>query len=61
MRAVTGRDVLSAGEIARARYAEHIVKSYQARAQAESWPDFVRANPAAARVLDEAERLANGE
>ena len=61
MKAVTGRDVLSAGEIARGRYAEYIVKAYRARAQAVSWPEFVMAFPESAKVLDEAERLANGE
>jgi hypothetical protein len=60
-RAVTGRDVLTASEILRARHAEFIVKSYRARAEAESWPDFVNQNPHAAKVLNEAERLANGE
>lgn len=43
------------------RYAEVIVKAYQARGSAESWPDFVKKNPLAAKILDEAERLANGE
>jgi hypothetical protein len=61
VRAVTGRDVLAAGEILRARHAEFIVKSYRARAEAESWPEFINSNPAAALVLGEAERLANGE
>lgn len=54
-----GRDVLSAGEMARAQYAEAIINAYHARARAKSWPDFSKENPALARILNEAERLAN--
>jgi hypothetical protein len=59
--AVMGRPVLSYGEIVRMRYAENIVKAYQARSQAENWAQWKSDNLALARVLDEAERLYNGE
>ena len=60
VRAVMGREILSAGEISRSRYAEYIVEAYRARSSAKSWPEFSQAHPQAARILNEAEKLANG-
>jgi len=55
-----GRETLYAGEIRRMGYAELVVHAYRARSLAESWPEFAKSNKAAATVLNEAERLANG-
>ena len=60
VKAVLGRDVLSAGEISRARYAETIIGAYRARERSESWVEFANKNKQASRILNDAERLANG-
>ena len=61
VKAVTGRDVLSYGEISRMRYCELIVSLYKSREAASNWAEWTGKNKAAAQALNEAERLYNVE
>lgn len=58
--AVLGR-VLSGGELRRIAQAENIVQAYRDRQKSENWAKWAQDNPEQAAVLNEAERLANGE
>ena len=40
--------------------AENILHAYQSRTQSSNWVAWVRDNPALAELLNEAERLADG-
>lgn len=57
--AVTGRAVLSAGEIIRMNTCQNIIVAFQARERSENWAQWVKDNPELAATLHEAERLAN--
>jgi len=59
VKAVLGRDVLACGEIMRMNYCENVRSAYQGRARAEDWAKWTNENPALARVLNEAEIIAN--
>jgi len=61
VKAVTGRELLGYGEISRMRYCELIVSLYKSREAAPNWAEWAGKNKAAARVLNEAERLYNAE
>jgi hypothetical protein len=59
VKAITGRDVLNYGQIARMRYCENVVKAFQARERAPDWVAWVKDNPNVASLLNEAERIYN--
>lgn len=59
VKAVTGRDVLSAGEIIRMNTCQNIIAAFQMREKSENWAQWVKDNPELAATLHEAERLAN--
>jgi hypothetical protein len=56
-----GRDVLSYGEINRMRYTENVKAIYASRQRAGNWAQWVKDNHEQAAMLNEAERLYNGE
>jgi len=59
VKAIMGRDVLSAGEIMRMNIAENIMTAFDMRNRAENWAQWVKDNPELSSMLNEAERLAN--
>jgi hypothetical protein len=60
VRAILGRDTLAAGEIMRINYCNNIETAFRSRARVENWAQWAQENKDLARVLNEAERLANG-
>jgi len=61
VKAVLGRDTLSAGEIARMITAENIYKAKQANDKSENWAEWARNNPHAAKLLAETMKLLEAE
>lgn len=61
VKAILGRDVLSYGEISRMKYARLIPALFHSREKAENWAAWVRDNREQASLLNEAEKLYNGE
>ena len=58
--AVTGRRVLSAGQIRRMVAAENVYNAYMSRKASNDWGKWVNENPRMAAILAEVEGLLDG-
>lgn len=59
VRAVTGRDVLSAGEMSRMMVSEAVIKAYRSRSNSDNWAKWTQDNPQAAKLLTDIETNGN--
>jgi hypothetical protein len=59
--AIIGRGTLYSYEIRRILLAENIQAAYEARNEANNWAEWTQSNPELSDLLNEAERMAQGD